>query len=95
MSTSKSTDIDDDLDGIEIEYVSAEYNSSVLDHFKEIFEKFSKPEELTANKVGNLDGTTGSEDTMNPKDAAKSEVQALDEPKKISKKKKKLASRLR
>jgi splicing factor 3B subunit 2 len=81
-------------DPIEVEYVSADLteldNNPALLEFKKIFEKFSNPEELTnfSEDVGNrLDPT---EDKTEEPEAEVNEVTV----KKLSKKKKRLMSRL-
>jgi splicing factor 3B subunit 2 len=88
---------DENLD-VEIEYISAPIDipegNEIYDQFKEIFEKFSKPEVLTAAPV-----ETGGE-VDHEKDAFSAQVdngkldQVVPAVKKLSKKKKKLMSRL-
>lgn len=93
-----SNDIDND-DDVEIEYVSANLASTlgdpILEEFKLIFEKFATPEELTAPPSTEQISTAKDEDIDNPDQLVINDSsEALDEPRKISKKKKKLMSRL-
>mmetsp|Transcript_17740 Transcript_17740/g.17825 ORF Transcript_17740/g.17825 Transcript_17740/m.17825 type:complete len:554 (+) Transcript_17740:142-1803(+) len=89
----------DDSD-IEIEYVSASVvdanDDPMLAEFKHIFEKFATAEELTSTVSATADISDGKE--IKPLDgpvvAEDNTETAVDEPKKLSKKKKKLMSRL-
>lgn len=87
--------IDDDLD-VQIEYVSADmdrefsFDDQVLDEFKSIFEKFAKPEDLTSAALVSTEGDSDALQSLGGnEDTAETEEEA-----KISKKKKKLMSRL-
>jgi splicing factor 3B subunit 2 len=92
---------DDDDDNIEIEYVSADLadivgNDEVMaKQFKEVFDKFTKAEELMSSSsalaVSNTDPHAAAQE--NGEDAAAA-GDAEGEPKKLSRKKKKLLSRL-
>lgn len=84
-------------DEVEIEYVSAglgsDESSSIMDQFKAVFEKFASPEELTSGRFaaedeGRAEGDDEDEAFEDGQNATENGV------KKISKKKKKLASRL-
>lgn len=80
----------DEID-VYVEYVSAALDTDIYDQFKEIFEKFTKPEELTAKVVeANEVIETTTIETLPTND----EQPVVPAPKKISKKKKKLMSRL-
>lgn len=78
---------------IEIEYVSADYdsdsfgiNSFMIEQFRNVFDKFSKPEELLSEKIITDENDEGKNDErVAPTDT---------NPQKLSKKKKKLMSRL-
>ena len=96
-------DRDDDIDDLQIEYVSAEYSEdsagvdkSVLEQFKDIFTKFAKPEDLLAFSKNTTDNDDANSKVAQIIDDVKKEstIVKSDEPKKLSKKKKKLMSRL-
>ncbi|KAJ1443502.1 hypothetical protein B484DRAFT_276981 [Ochromonadaceae sp. CCMP2298] len=87
----------DDSDGVEIEYVSAKYDDqddieSVLDQFRGIFEKFSKPEDLLSDAVE--EAAEDREDRENLALGEEKKHDEVDEDGKLSKRKKKLLSRL-
>lgn len=91
---------DDILDGIEVEYVSADYgedaglDSSVLDQFRSVFEKFAKPEELVSENNQAASNQIDS-DTAKDSDAVEqTDKEDGAEAQKLSKRKKKLLSRL-
>lgn len=90
----KQSNVDDDLEGIEIEYVSANpldsiKDLSILDQFKTIFEKFSTAEDLISSQQRDKIDDVKAE-AIETKDDAEEENQQV----KLSKKKKKLMSRL-
>ena len=94
VAKSNSKPEDNDEDRIEIQYVSADIrdivgNDSLLSQFKDVFDKFTKVEDLVA--PSNVQ--TG-EDTKTTSNEVSTEIAASDEVKKLSKKKKKLLSRL-
>lgn len=75
---------------VQIEYVSASIddNDAILEQFKDIFQKFAKPEELTSDALGQ-------QVTADPaKNDTSSLVVSISNENKISNKKKKLSSRL-
>lgn len=89
-------------DGILVEYVSADYEneeaSDLLNQFKDIFSKFSKPEELLSTAPvasGSADGEEADEErgATEGKDAADADGQQQQQQP-LSKRKKKLLSRL-
>lgn len=85
----------DDLE-VQIEYVSADigneltFGDKILDEFKSVFEKFAKPEDLTSLVL--ISATGDADVSAKPGDVV-DEV-AAEEEAKLSKKKKKLMSRL-
>lgn len=89
----------DILDGIEVEYVSADYaedigfDSFMLEQFRSVFEKFAKPEELVSENQG---VSNQSElDANNDSDAVEqTDNEDGTDAQKLSKRKKKLLSRL-
>ena len=90
-----SREADDVLD-VQVEYVSADmdrehsFEEQILDEFKSIFEKFAKPEDLTsAALVSSKGDSDASQSAGGNEDLSETEEEA-----KISKKKKKLMSRL-
>ena len=99
--TSGTGDDNATIENVEIEYVSAEYNDpSVMAEFQDVFAKFAKPEELTAMRE-NEGGTDviikqepGAQDSSANDDEGGQEDEDEPQIKTISKKKKKLASRL-
>jgi splicing factor 3B subunit 2 len=92
----KEQDTDDD---VQVEYVAANIDHSLfagdpaLDQFKSIFERFAKPEELTNSALTSSAAETSS-GALTLKTQQELEAADADEPKKLSKKKKKLMSRL-
>ncbi len=105
-SNSSSSRADAGLEDVEIEYVSAEYNDpTVMDEFQEIFNKFAKPEELTAAREEPLKKQTQQQERNETKKLETIDIggeignsEEGDEgeggEKPLSKKKRKLASRL-
>lgn len=91
----------DDLDGIEVEYVSADYEEqddvarSIMDQFRAVFDKFAKPEELvsTANQTTPNTVAVTESAASNEKDEDKLDNELM-EGQKLSKRKKKLLCRL-
>ena len=89
----------DDYTDVEVEYISASTDDAIedplLDQFKQIFLKFATPEELTSAKSSEV--SLVSENGLDKAEiqvASKEGDGAVEEPKKLSKKKKKLMSRL-
>lgn len=98
---SKSNLSDDQLDGVEVEYVSADIEDQddqgrfILEQFRSVFEKFAKPEELvsTANQTSVLQqAASDSLTTVDKTDDNQNNEQS--EAQKLSKRKKKLMTRL-
>ena len=91
-----------DLEGIEIEYVSADYEhdagveNAILDQFREIFNKFTKPEELLTVQTSEPESetTTALGSAAGPDKATSKDENTLAEGQKLSKRKKKLITRL-
>jgi splicing factor 3B subunit 2 len=87
------------FDGIEIEYVSADYehdlglDSGILDQFRSIFEKFAKPEELVSDVVAPSE-VSESNSLVKTGTDNKASAEETAEQQKVSKRKKKLLSRL-
>ena len=83
---------------VDIEYVSAEYNTTgndaaLLDQFRAVFQRFSKPEELlTATAKGDEPSTESKEETGKQLELAENNNAQAKGP--LSKKKKKLLSRM-
>jgi splicing factor 3B subunit 2 len=92
-------EIDHDISEVQVEYVSADMEGEfdfnddrqILDQFKSIFEKFAKPEELLAVALASA---IAAEESSEGKEGDKDKEEDLEEENKISKKKKKLMSRL-
>ena len=101
-----SVDTNEILDDIEIEYVSANHadsfeDSSILDQFKALFEKFASPEELIAQHSKSSSSSSGNglgtdlNDSDNKTVGGEGKEAETDKSLiKLSKKKKKLLSRL-
>ena len=100
---SKLSNGDNTIENVEIEYVGAEYDDpSVMEEFKDVFAKFARPEELTT--MTENDNSNGSDTKIKveavmdsaPRDAivAEDDKNEGEVVKTMSKKKKKLASRL-
>lgn len=87
---------------IEIEYVSADFENQdnlapeIFEQFKNIFEKFAKAEELlnNANDKDKLLDLDNSEETNKGFEESKNDNQLIESNQKLSKRKKKLLSRL-
>jgi splicing factor 3B subunit 2 len=104
IANGKGKESDDEDGKIEIDYISADLNDivggdeSIMQQFKNIFEKFTKAEDLTAKTTTTPTATADPHANNALTDAgeavAAGEADTSDEPKKISKKKKKLMSRL-
>ena len=83
---------------VEIEYVSADLTNdatatSLLDQFQSVFQRFAKPEELTSDVLAQPSAEAAETDAEEPEAGA--DTTALEDgPKKLSKKKKRLMSRL-
>lgn len=83
-------------DGVEIQYVSANlpeiegFDSNIMEQFKQIFEKYSKPEELTGAALAPVSANN----ELTVAQTGEIEKQPEEDGKKLSKKKKKLLSRL-
>ena len=86
---------DDEVLDVQVEYVSADiernfsFGDQVLDEFKSIFEKFAKPEDLMSAAL-----VSSAEDSETPETNGLENGEEAVEELKISKKKKKLMSRL-
>ena len=101
-ANTKNTNDNDSFDGIEVEYVSADYNedlgidSSVLDQFRSVFEKFAKPEELFHDAAQETESSTESSRELVEHHENNSSTMAEDnnEAQTLSKRKKKLLTRL-
>lgn len=96
---SKSTHDDDQLDGIEIEYVSAdieeqdELSQSIMAQFRSVFDKFAKPEELVS-AANQTHASVAVLDTKADEKADETPDSEMTEAQKLSKRKKKLMTRL-
>eukprot|EP01033_Poteriospumella_lacustris_P015476 gene15476-11068_t len=97
-----SEPIDGEEDEIVVEYVAASLedevgaDSSMLDMFKDVFSKFTKPEELlSADTSRNHEDNDASENALVPSEESKAGDQLSEaDVKKLSKRKKKLVTRL-
>jgi splicing factor 3B subunit 2 len=91
---------DDEFDGIEIEYVSADYDNgtnvdaSVLEQFRSVFEKFARAEELMSDAPQTVPGSAETKLVVNDATTPSGEGKENAELQKLSKKKKKLLNRL-
>lgn len=91
---------DDDLANVEIEYVSTEYDSEMVEQFDSVFKRFSKPEDLMKFSAASSHAieSSGESKTGLVNDSGEGhkalELQNNDMNNKLSKKKKKLMSRL-
>jgi len=93
---SNDSTTEEEEDDVEIEYVSVSVdnvNDPLLEEFKSIFQKFATPEELTSQGISNVPDKDEVKDASIVVTKENNET-AIDEQKKISKKKKKLMSRL-
>lgn len=90
----------EDLEGVEIEYVAPDprdfgADDALFSQFKEVFDKFAKPEELLSDKPRFLDTQVDQAEFREAKENFENhENLQITEAKKLSKKKKKLLSRL-
>ena len=96
IQNGKSSHEADEILDVQVEYVSADmdrehsFEEQILDEFKSIFEKFAKPEDLTSAALVSAKGDSdASQSSGGNEDLSETEEEA-----KISKKKKKLMSRL-
>lgn len=98
----KNGSYDDDYSGVDIEYVSADFdrdssfNENMMAEFKSIFEKFATPEDLTNIALSSTEATDKgiAESKENDRLNNGGALVATDSEPVISKKKKKLSSRL-
>lgn len=90
----------DILDGIEVEYVSADYaedmglDTSVLEQFRSVFEKFAKPEELVSENNQAVSNQIDGDSAKDPDAVEQKDNEEGTDAQKLSKRKKKLLTRL-
>lgn len=85
---------------VDIEYVSAEYTNvsgidpALLDHYRAVAQRFSKPEELLSANISRGDEESKGNDDKLSKDLVKKDDELAVVKTQLSKKKKKLLSRM-